>query len=105
MANAYATVRTVAWVELAAIAGVLPRARARCGGAVGGACSVHAAALIARVNLIALATLPAGSAAARAPIGRTCAMAGAAGRIGTRAVVCTPHDCHAGKHTTQHTSG
>jgi hypothetical protein len=59
LTNAYATVHAMAWVDLAAIAGVLPCARARCGGAVVDACSVHAATLIARVNLVALAALPA----------------------------------------------
>jgi hypothetical protein len=57
------------------------------------------------VQGVAVCPRPAGVAAARAPIGRTRAIAGAAGCIGTSAVVCTPHDCHAGKHTTQHTSG
>ena len=59
MAHAYAAVYTVARVELAAIAKVSPRARARCGGAVGSACSLRAAIMKARVHLVALATLPA----------------------------------------------
>jgi hypothetical protein len=81
LANAYAAVHTVAWVELAAIAGVLPRARARCGGAVVGACSVHVATLIARVNLVALATLPATHTPAR--VLRTCIVGHIAAPVGS----------------------